>query len=95
MGQELDEIRERITGGKTARGPDGLIRTPEAEKKLNEMAVAVFGTKAGGAFLDYLKSITLNAVMPPDATDAQLRHREGMRDLVRIIQNRLQAGKGK
>lgn len=74
-------------------GPDGVVRRPEDEEKLNELAAATFRPKGAQAFLAYLRSITIEAVAGPNITDAELRHREGMRYLVGIIEQRVQKGK--
>lgn len=74
-------------------GPDGITRRFEDEQKLNELAAATFRSKGGREFLAYLRSITIEAVAGPNITDAELRHREGMRYLVGIIEQRVQKGK--
>lgn len=74
-------------------GPDGLIRRPEDEKKLNDLAAATFRSRGAREFLTYLRSITIEAVGGPSITDAELRHREGMRYLVGIIEQRIEKGK--
>lgn len=74
-------------------GPDGIARRPEDEQKLNELAAATFRSKGSQEFLRYLRSITIEAVGGPQITDAELRHREGMRYLVGIIEQRIEKGK--
>ena len=74
-------------------GPDGIARRPDDEHKLNELAAATFRSKGGQEFIRYLRSITIEAVGGPEITDAQLRHREGMRYLVGIIEQRIEKGK--
>ena len=59
---------------------------------MNDLAVATFGRGAGSKFLDYLKLVT-NAASGPEATDAQLRHFNGQRHLISIIDARMNAGK--
>ena len=70
---------------------DGFPRTATQEAELNDMIVATFGRGAGAKCLDYLKSIT-NAAGGVNATDAELRHYNGQRHLVAIIDARLNAG---
>lgn len=74
-------------------GPDGIARRPEDEAKINELAAATFKSKGAQEFLRYLRSITIEAVGGPQITDAELRHREGMRYLVGIIEQRIEKGK--
>jgi hypothetical protein len=76
-----------------ALGPDGIARDPRTEQQLNDTMLAVFGSPAGAEALAYLRSITIEMVGGPEITDAQLRHREGMRYLVGIIEARMRKGK--
>ena len=75
-----------------AVGPDGFTWSPKKNAELDDLAVAAFARGAGKEFLRYLRSITIEAVGGPEITDAQLRHREGARYLVGIIEARLKAG---
>lgn len=70
---------------------DGHVRSVDAQKKLNEMAAAVFETPAGREYMNYLRSITVFAVCGPEITDAGLRHREGARSLVAVISQQIEA----
>lgn len=71
---------------------DGNKRTAQQEAQLNEMAASVFSTGGGAQFLDYLRSITINTICGPEASNERLRHLEGMRGLYGIIQARKQTG---
>jgi len=42
--------------------------------------------------MDYLKSITINAVAGPEQSDSALRHLEGSRFLVGLIDTRIKLG---
>ncbi len=75
-----------------AIGPDGIERSVQKEHRINEAFFQTFRGEAAKLSLDYLQSITLKMVNGPDATDSALRHREGMRDLMRIINKRIQLG---
>lgn len=70
-------------------GPDGILRSPAEEYRLNQAVAAAFRGANGIAVLNYLKSISLYAVHGPEATNDQLRHREGMRFLYAIIEARI------
>ena len=76
-------------------GPDGIVRTPEEEGHLNELLAGVFSSGGGKDALAYLRSITIEAVGGPSITDSELRHREGMRYVVAIIEQRIAKGKEK
>jgi hypothetical protein len=73
-------------------GPDGFGYSPARNRELDDLAVATFGRGAGREFLSYLRSITIEAVGGPEITNDQLRHREGARYLVGIIEQRIAAG---
>lgn len=79
-----------------ALGPDGIARSPAVEKRINDAIRHAFSGEAGQYALDYLRSITINNVAGPEVSDAHLRHLEGQRWLVGVIQARLDQGrKGK
>ena len=67
-------------------------RSKELEYKLNEAFAAVFRDKSGELVLNYLKSITVNRICGPEATDNALRHLEGQRFNFGVIQARYEAG---
>lgn len=74
-------------------GPDGIARSLADENKLNDLALAAFGQGAGKEMLAYLRAITIEMVGGPAITDAELRHREGARYLVGIIEARMRKGR--
>ena len=73
-------------------GCDGFGYIPKEKQRLDELAVGTFARGAGKEFLSYLRSITIEAVCGPAASDAELRHREGARALIGIIETRLTDG---
>lgn len=85
-------------GGKRPRSTyvvDGYSRTLDEEKKLNEVFTHLFSTDLGEKALRYLRSITIEAVSGPNIEDHVLRHLEGQRFLVGVIQKRINDGKDK
>ena len=75
------------------RGVDGYEYTEEQEDRLNRTFASVFSSNAGQEVLGYLRSITVNtAITPSDGGTNVLWHREGMRTLYGIIDNRVQQG---
>jgi len=72
---------------------DGFTRTPEVEDRINEKMRMVLDSEQGREVMAYLRSITTNHVLGPDVTDAHLRHMEGMRHLVALIERRIAAAK--
>lgn len=72
-------------------GPDGIERTAEEQKRLNEVcAIGISGAR-GRVFMDYLRSISIERASGPHISDQELRHLEGMRYLVAIISQRAAA----
>jgi len=73
-------------------GPDGYIRAPKEDAQLNKLFASVFSNADGEALLSHLRSITIEAVGGPEISNEHLRHLEGMRFLVAIIQRRIKSG---
>jgi len=61
--------------------------------KIEQSYTRAFGTTDGARVLEHLRSITTERFLGPDATDNQLRHLEGMRALVKQIENLIERGK--
>ena len=74
----------------TKPGIDGFPRTARDEAVLNGAVWHTFNDPDGKATLAWLKSITTDVVLDPSRTDAELRHQEGMRHLVKLIETRIQ-----
>ena len=70
----------------------GHIRSPERETEINLHFLSTFISPAGKAVLQYLRSITIESVAGPAISDAELRHREGMRFVVGLIETRIKGG---
>ena len=84
----------RLAQGKRM-GPDGILRPVENEDELDRLAAATFKEAQAQKFLNYLKSITLNNTLGPGASNEELRHLEGQRNLVAIIERRIEHGRRK
>lgn len=74
-------------------GLDGVVRPVAEEKQINDAFAACFRDLPGQRALDYLRSITVFNVTGPGATDAELRHLEGQRFLLALIERRIQHGR--
>lgn len=72
---------------------DGIERTDEAERRINGAIGAALNSPAGSHILDYLRSITINAVSGPGVSSDALRHKEGQRYIVSVLINRFNAAK--
>lgn len=75
-----------------AKSIDGYVRSEDQERTLNKTFAGVFKGDDGKIILDYIKSITTEAVAGPNIDSNQLFHLEGMRFLAGIIQTRIKKG---
>ena len=73
-------------------GLDGMKRQPKDEENLNTLFYKMFNTPGGSEILKHLKSLTLEAVAGPEISDSHLRHLEGQRYIVGLIQRRVNKG---
>jgi hypothetical protein len=78
---------------KNCVGLDNVTRPILEEQALNSMFSTSMTTPTGNAIVSYLRSLTLEAVAGPEITDAHLRHLEGQRYIVGLIQRRINKGK--
>jgi hypothetical protein len=70
-------------------GIDGYPRVEEVEKEINSNVHSLFSSPLGNAVLKYLRSITIEAVHGSNVTNDVLRHAEGQRYIVGLIERRL------
>ena len=68
---------------------DGFNRAEEADKQISLTISQLFNTASGKEVLRYLRSITIEAVSGWNVSDAELRHLEGQRYLVGVIERRI------
>ena len=71
-------------------GIDGFARNREDDEVIAQNIQSLFRTPNGKAVLSYLRSVTLDLVAGPNSSDGELRHREGQRFIVAIIEKRIQ-----
>jgi len=76
----------------TLIGLDGITRQPQDEENLNTLFHQLFTSSGGSEALRYLKSMTIEAVAGGGISDAELRHLEGQRYIVGLIQRRVNKG---
>ena len=74
-------------------GLDNYTRPAEQETELNSLFLNVLNTKNGQKLMNYLKSITIEAVAGSEVSDATLRHLEGPRYMFGLIQRIINKGK--
>jgi hypothetical protein len=70
-------------------GIDGSVRTVDADRQISQNIAEVFSSPAGKEVLRYLRSITIEMVSGPNITTEELRHLEGQRYLVGLIERRI------
>lgn len=69
---------------------DGFRRDKSEDTKINLDIATLFNTDAGRSVLKYLRSITIEQVNGAGVSDAELRHMEGQRYIVGLIETRMQ-----
>jgi hypothetical protein len=70
-------------------GIDGSVRPVDADRQISQNIAEVFSSPAGKEVLRYLRSITIEMVSGPNITTEELRHLEGQRYLVGLIERRI------
>ena len=84
---------DRLRRGKPVATLDGFNRHNDEESRLNSIFAQVFSEGGGKAALDYLRSVTVNAVLAPSQCEPNsLMHLEGQRYLVHLIDKRVEQG---
>ena len=74
---------------KTYFGLDGFQRSQSEDHRISKNIDSIFKTPTGKEVLKYLRSITIESVQGPNASDAELRHLEGQRYLVGVVERRI------
>lgn len=67
--------------------------TKAQNEEINRIVARALEDEAGQELLTYLRNVTLNRPLSPNATDAELRHMEGQRWLVAMLIDRLNTHK--
>tara|TARA_B100000035_G_C21023664_1_gene565152 strand:- start:1097 stop:1357 length:261 start_codon:yes stop_codon:yes gene_type:complete len=70
-------------------GIDGVIRPKNDEVIISKNVASLFESETGQEVLKYLRSITIEYVNGPSVTTEELRHIEGQRYLVGVIEQRI------
>ncbi len=73
--------------------PARTSTTPFDGEHLPQLAARCFRGADGDVLLAYLKAMTLDRALGPDAADATLRHLEGQRHLVRHLSQLIDQGR--
>ena len=70
-------------------GIDGIQRTSEKDAEVSHNIAQIFQSPTGKEVLRYLRSITIELVNGPNVTTEELRHLEGQRYVVGLIEQRI------
>lgn len=70
-------------------GIDGYQRDAAADTQISQNIAQIYQSPTGQAVLKYLRSITIEMVNGPNVTTEELRHIEGQRYIVGLIEQRV------
>jgi hypothetical protein len=70
-------------------GVDGYQRSAEADLQISQNVAQVFSSPTGKEVLRYLRSITIEMVHGANVSTEELRHVEGQRYLVGLLERRI------
>jgi hypothetical protein len=70
-------------------GLDGIQRSSDKDVQVSQNIAEIFNTPTGREVLRYLRSITIEMVNGPNVTTEELRHIEGQRYIVGLIEQRI------
>lgn len=70
-------------------GIDGIQRNRERDLEISQDVASVFSGPTGVQVLKYLRSITIEMVHGPNVASEELRHHEGQRYIVGLLEQRI------
>jgi hypothetical protein len=70
-------------------GVDGIQRSTDEDLKISLNVAHIFNTPTGHEVLKYLRTITIEMVNGPNVSTEELRHVEGQRYIVGLIEQRI------
>lgn len=71
---------------------DGFRRDKSEDTRISLDIASLFSTDAGQSVMKYLRSITIEQVNGAGVSDSELRHMEGQRYIVGLIESRMRQG---
>lgn len=77
------------TKGRKHLSLDGYERLAKVDETISLNVASLFSSELGKEVLKYLRSITIESVHGAGVSDAHLRHAEGQRYIVGIIEGRI------
>jgi hypothetical protein len=70
-------------------GIDGIQRRADLDVQISQNVAQIFSSPTGKEVLRYLRSVTIEMVNGPNVTTEELRHIEGQRYIVGLIEQRI------
>ena len=70
-------------------GIDGIQRSSDEDVKISLNVAQIFNTPTGKEVLKYLRTITIEMVNGPNVSTEELRHIEGQRYIVGLVEQRI------
>lgn len=70
-------------------GIDGIQRSHERDVQISQNVAEIFSSPTGKEVLRYLRSITIEMVNGPNVSTEELRHIEGQRYIVGLLEQRI------
>ena len=70
-------------------GIDGIQRSTDEDLKISLNVAHIFNTPTGKEVLKYLRTITIEMVNGPNVSTEELRHIEGQRYIVGLVEQRI------
>jgi hypothetical protein len=70
-------------------GVDGIQRSYQSDREISLNVAEALTTPSGKAVLKYLRSITIEMVNGPNVSTDELRHLEGQRYVVGLLETRI------
>ena len=74
-------------------GIDGYQRNSERDVEISQNIASIFESPTGKEVLKYLRSITIEMVHGPNVTTEELRHVEGQRYIVGLMERSRSPGR--
>ena len=78
-----------MTNSRVNIGLDGYQRSKELDTQISQNVADVFSSPSGKEVLRYLRSVTIEMVNGPNVSNEELRHLEGQRYIVGLIEQRI------
>jgi hypothetical protein len=78
-----------LSNQKVNIGIDGIQRKTDLDKQISYNVAQIFESPTGKEVVRYLRSITIEMVNGPNVTTEELRHIEGQRYIVGLIEQRI------